>query len=80
MLSGLYSIFYMNWLWVGVRAIPWTTCWFLNDYRTKPKECYLFAEFWYYEEPAPSTPIDQNSPYYDPNTGYNYYDDYQDPN
>ena len=28
-----YSFVYTEWLWFGVRAIPWTTCLYLNQYR-----------------------------------------------
>jgi hypothetical protein len=60
----------MDWMWVGWRFIPWTTCLFLDNYRTNEEKCRLFADFWYYEEPT------YPQGYYDSNTGYNYYDDY----
>lgn len=60
----------MQWLWVGMRWIPWTTCLYLDRYRTTSEGCRLWADFWY----ADYT-YDDNS-YYDTNTGYNYYDDY----
>jgi hypothetical protein len=38
-LLSWYSMFYMEWLWVGVRFIPWTSCLFLDRYRTVSEKC-----------------------------------------
>ena len=46
-----YAFYYVVWLFVGIRVIPFCSClilkYFLEDFADDIEHCRLFADFWY---------------------------------